>query len=93
VRIVEEFSENICCKSFKVILMDNFMPIMSGIEASKLISNLLEDKNIERSLIILATGDESQRDEINFEGVFANTLTKPINFKSFKEAVIKPILI
>ena len=88
---VEIFSSRDCCNYFRIILIDNMMPEMNGIDASFHIYKYLRDHDLEGTKIILATGDNLQLNRED-ENIFWKILSKPIGFIDFKEEVIKHLI-
>ena len=58
---IQEKLKNPCCKYYKIILMDYLMPNMNGIEASKIILDLVNTNVIKPLSIIMITAHDSDQ--------------------------------
>jgi CheY-like chemotaxis protein len=69
--------------SFDIIFMDVHMPILNGLDATRIIRS--NDQNIP---IIIITGDEADYIRINQENLgFTNYIIKPINFEEIENVI------
>ncbi|CAK62945.1 unnamed protein product (macronuclear) [Paramecium tetraurelia] len=84
----EKCSES--CKLFHFILMDCQMPIMDGWTTTKVLMDLIRDKQVPDIPIIGLTAFNSTED-INrcFEVGMRDVLTKPLNINQLKQALLK----
>lgn len=78
----------------QLICMDLMMPVLDGLEATRLIREWEKDNN-QNEIPILGITATTLQEKIHqcLEGGYTQMLTKPINRKVFKEAVKKLILI
>lgn len=91
ISLVEDFYLRECCNYLRIILIDNFMPELTGIQASFHLRKFLDDHNLTNTRIILASGDNSEF-EPKERNLFWKILVKPISSKVFKEEIINYIL-
>ena len=92
IEAVKKRAKMICCRSYKLILMDINMPVMNGIEATLAITKLAKDGAIEKVPVIAVTaGDLCKEDEEYYYNVvgFAGYLPKPLSQKSYHETLRK----
>ncbi|CAD8122232.1 unnamed protein product [Paramecium sonneborni] len=74
------------CQLLDVILMDYQMPILNGIETTKLILEMIKAKKIPSINIIGLTAFTSESDIVNcLDAGMTYVLSKPLNLKDFKE--------
>ncbi|CAD8155362.1 unnamed protein product [Paramecium pentaurelia] len=74
------------CQLFDVILMDYQMPILNGIETTKIILEMIQTQKIPCIKIIGLTAFTSESDIINcLDAGMTYVLSKPLNLKEFKE--------
>lgn len=76
-------SSSDCCPAYKLIVMDIHMPLMDGIEATKLICSKIKSKEVPRTNIValsagqLRTGDERfYYKEVGFAAYMSKPTTK-----------------
>ncbi|CAD8207897.1 unnamed protein product [Paramecium octaurelia] len=74
------------CQLLDVILMDYQMPILNGIETTKIILEMIETKQIPFINIIGLTAFTSESDIVNcIDAGMTYVLPKPLNLKDFKD--------
>ncbi|CAD8130767.1 unnamed protein product [Paramecium sonneborni] len=77
------------CQLLDVILMDYQMPILNGIETTKLISEMIKIQKIPSIKIIGLTAFTSESDIINcLDAGMTYVLSKPLNLKEFKDILL-----
>ena len=74
---------------YDVILMDENMPIMNGIEASKKIIAYEKENNIPHTPIIAVTANALKGDEERFLEIMDEYIPKPIDIDKLKEVLSK----
>ena len=81
VKAVEQRKEtNTCCKDYKLVVLDYYMPVMSGLEAASKLKEMLTT-----SKVIALTG-ENVEDVLEHTGrTFDEVLCKPISIKKVEE--------
>lgn len=74
---------------FDFVLLDNSMPVMSGIECAREIRRLQVAGEVPRSTkVILVSGDVFKREDINdLTQIFDDVLTKPISRDDFLKVI------
>jgi CheY-like chemotaxis protein len=68
-----------CCCGYRLIIMDINMPIMDGIEASKVIKSITYRNEIPQTIIIAASADpvkDEKREEFYIESGFVDYIAK-----------------
>lgn len=77
-----------------MILMDINMPGMSGIEASKKITEIFSEQGIELPVIVGQSGDSSEEliDRCKKAGIIRN-IVKPFSFMNFKDLLSEFLII
>ncbi|CAD8124948.1 unnamed protein product [Paramecium sonneborni] len=74
------------CQLLDVILMDYQMPILNGIETTKVILEMIKDQKIPSINIIGLTAFTSESDIVNcLDAGMTYVLSKPLNLKDFKD--------
>ncbi|CAD8198111.1 unnamed protein product [Paramecium pentaurelia] len=74
------------CQLLDVILMDYQMPILNGIETTKIILEMIQTQKIPSINIIGLTAFTSESDIVNcLDAGMTYVLSKPLNLKDFKE--------
>lgn len=76
-------------KNYDLIFMDIQMPVMSGLEATKIIRNTL---NLDTPIIALSANDGSEEREIGYKSGFSEFISKPISSKEVAEVFSRWIL-
>jgi CheY-like chemotaxis protein len=73
---------------YDVILMDNQMPVMTGVQATKII----REKHGFKGIILAVTGNALEEDIREFEEAGANkVILKPLTKEIFQNATLKAI--
>ena len=89
---VEERAKNSCCQSYSLIVMDVNMPIMDGIESTKIINEKIKKKEIPYMPIIALSAGQLRADEekLYFEEIgFKGFVAKPTTKVEFLKAIRK----
>jgi len=89
VELVKEKMKSDCCKYYQFIFMDNEMPVLDGLKASRMIQADLQLINHD-SKIVIVTGLEPSLlnlEEGNEKCPFYRIEGKPLIFKKFKEII------
>lgn len=84
--------EDKCCNGYQMIVMDINMPVMDGIEASKILSDMVRKKKIPQTVIVAASADSMKDDEklvFYKETGFVDYLPKPTAKDKFIEMLRK----
>lgn len=67
---------------YKLIILDNQMPKLSGIQTAKIIRKMQANGSlIGKPKIVLLTGDEHQLEDIETKKVFDEVIIKPIKMQ------------
>eukprot|EP00828_Plagiopyla_frontata_P011299 TRINITY_DN16230_c0_g1_i1.p2 TRINITY_DN16230_c0_g1~~TRINITY_DN16230_c0_g1_i1.p2 ORF type:complete len:112 (-),score=17.34 TRINITY_DN16230_c0_g1_i1:175-510(-) len=78
-----------CCRTFKLILMDINMPIMDGIEATKILRAKMKDQELPNTIIIACTAQVSdEQKKLCFEAGMNDFLCKPLNHNSINRILL-----
>lgn len=80
------------CNSYKMIIMDINMPIMGGVEASKILKEKMRNKEIPETIIVAASADFVKDDEKKAfyeETGFSDYIPKPTTKNKFIELLSK----
>ena len=89
---VFERSNSICCKNYNIIFMDINMPVMDGVEATKILKKHISEREIPPTWIIAITAAQctNQNDLAQFKSVgFDGFYQKPLTKKMFNEIIEK----
>ncbi len=84
---VELFKENL----YDIVLMDIMMPVMDGIEATRLIKEIQEDQKIKKGIPIIAmtaNALKGDREKLLLQGMDAY-ISKPYSPEELKEVLVK----
>lgn len=76
-----------CCTSYKIVFMDLNMPVMSGIEATRVLREKIKQREIQGTIIIALSAKALDLDEDAFfckSNGFDSYLPKPIAKKELK---------
>jgi len=85
-------SQSDCCTSYKIVWMDLNMPVMSGIEATRIIRKKIRKREIPGTIIIALSAKELDLEEdVNFckSNGFDSYLSKPVSKKDLKRELEK----
>lgn len=78
--------ENTCCNAYQLVVMDINMPIMGGIEASKIIREKINNHQIPYTIPIAASADcmkDDEREAFYEETGFLDYMPKPTTREAF----------
>lgn len=90
IKLVKEKTLSKCHNKYRIIFMDCNMPIMSGYEAAKQLSAMMNEGIIPKQNIIGLTGDAGERNLENcLKCGMKSMLTKPLTKREFKEKVFE----
>ncbi len=91
-KVVSRATDNVCCRGYKVVVMDINMPIMDGIEATKLLRLKMKEEEVPETPIVALSAQPLKDEDKEYcyhEVGFVEYLSKPINKSEFVRVMKK----
>lgn len=80
---IREKAKSTCCKIFKLVIIDQNMPHMSGIEVAQEIHRMVDTGVIPKLYVVLSSAND-MRDEVSRLDYVDDFLSKPIDLAKLK---------
>ena len=85
----KEAVQKILDNAYHMVLMDHMMPIMDGVEATKTIRNLQEDRYKELPIVALSANATAEAREMFIKEQMSDFVAKPIRMKEITECLLR----
>eukprot|EP00347_Sterkiella_histriomuscorum_P018473 403345385 len=78
-----------CHQAYKLVILDNQMPFLKGIEVAKYIREIQNNSRQNAKLVLLSGDDFSQQSNLEIQDIFDYVIKKPVSMAQLKSIVKK----